>query len=417
MKTLADRLKEGMTIRGLRQADVVEKTGINKGALSSYLSGRYEPKQNNIFLLAQALNVNEAWLMGADVPMERAKTINFNETPTTCPFNSALKKLQNNNYDLTAEEQEALKQTLPEVSKRASKVFEKMYLQLSELHETGDSNMPEIGKRIRARREELGMTQEELAVKLGYKSKTTIAKIENGTNDIVQSKVFEFAHVLETTPAYLMGLTRFDESCSGKEASDEKVIKPAQNLLKFYGGAKKLMENYEQLSDLNKKKVIDYSNSLLAVQKMEEEQGYQYIQSPTSATIVEFHPKQESKIIALPYFRAGASAGTGIFILGNEAEDEIELPALPEYEAADFAIDVNGDSMEPDFFNEDIALVQRDAEMYVGDIGVFIVNGDAFIKELGEKELISKNKEYKNIPVRENDNVVCMGKVIGKVIY
>ena len=55
MKTLADRLKEGMTIRGLRQADVVEKTGINKGALSSYLSGRYEPKQNNIFLLAQAL--------------------------------------------------------------------------------------------------------------------------------------------------------------------------------------------------------------------------------------------------------------------------------------------------------------------------------------------------------------------------
>ena len=83
MKTLADRLKEGMTIRGLRQADVVEKTGINKGALSSYLSGRYEPKQNNIFLLAQALNVNEAWLMGADVPMERAKTINFNETPTT----------------------------------------------------------------------------------------------------------------------------------------------------------------------------------------------------------------------------------------------------------------------------------------------------------------------------------------------
>ena len=46
--------------------------------------------------------------------------------------------------------------------------------------------MPEIGKRIKARREELGMTQEELAARLGYKSKTTIAKIENGTNDIVQ---------------------------------------------------------------------------------------------------------------------------------------------------------------------------------------------------------------------------------------
>lgn len=65
--------------------------------------------------------------------------------------------------------------------------------------------MAEIGKRIKQKREELKITQEELAVKLGYKSKTTIAKIENGTNDIVQSKVVEFAKALNTTVAYLMG--------------------------------------------------------------------------------------------------------------------------------------------------------------------------------------------------------------------
>lgn len=79
MSTLADRLKEGMSLRGLRQADIVEKTGINKGALSSYISGRYQPKQNNIFLLAKALDVNEAWLMGADVPMERATMADIDE--------------------------------------------------------------------------------------------------------------------------------------------------------------------------------------------------------------------------------------------------------------------------------------------------------------------------------------------------
>ena len=73
--------------------------------------------------------------------------------------------------------------------------------------------------------------------------------------------------------------------------------------------------------------------------------------------------------------------------------------------------------MEPDFSHEDIALVQRDAEMHIGDVGVFIVNGDAFIKELGRNELISRNKKYKNIPIHEGDNVVCMGKVIGKVMY
>lgn len=71
MSTTSKRIQEVMELRGLKQTDLVEKTGISKGALSSYISGRYVPKQNNTFLIAKALNVNEAWLMGADVPMER----------------------------------------------------------------------------------------------------------------------------------------------------------------------------------------------------------------------------------------------------------------------------------------------------------------------------------------------------------
>lgn len=74
MKTIAERIKEGMEIRQLKQTDLVEKTGISKGALSSYISGRYQPKQNNIYLIAKALDVSEAWLMGVDVPMERSST-------------------------------------------------------------------------------------------------------------------------------------------------------------------------------------------------------------------------------------------------------------------------------------------------------------------------------------------------------
>lgn len=65
--------------------------------------------------------------------------------------------------------------------------------------------MADIGKRIKIKREALGMTQDELAIKLGYKNKSTIAKIETGANDIVQSKVIEFAKVLNTSIAYLMG--------------------------------------------------------------------------------------------------------------------------------------------------------------------------------------------------------------------
>lgn len=71
MATTSERIKEAMENLGLKQADLVDRTGISKGALSSYISGRYLPKQTNIYLIAKALNVSEAWLMGADVPMKR----------------------------------------------------------------------------------------------------------------------------------------------------------------------------------------------------------------------------------------------------------------------------------------------------------------------------------------------------------
>lgn len=71
--------------------------------------------------------------------------------------------------------------------------------------------MSNIGERIKKRRKELGMTQEDLSNKLGYKSKTTIAKIENGTNDIMQNRVIDFAKALHTTPAYLMGYSDLNE--------------------------------------------------------------------------------------------------------------------------------------------------------------------------------------------------------------
>ena len=65
--------------------------------------------------------------------------------------------------------------------------------------------MLEIFKRIRARREELGISQEELAKRLGYKSRSSINKIEKGENDIPQYKIVAFAQALQTTPECLMG--------------------------------------------------------------------------------------------------------------------------------------------------------------------------------------------------------------------
>lgn len=69
--TFANRIKKAMDLQNVKQVDLVNITGIQKSSLSQYISGKVVPKQNNVYLLAKALNVNEAWLMGYDVSIER----------------------------------------------------------------------------------------------------------------------------------------------------------------------------------------------------------------------------------------------------------------------------------------------------------------------------------------------------------
>lgn len=71
MDTIAQRIKKALSLRDMKQSELVAMTKISKSSISTYVSGTYEPKQRNIYKIAKALNVNEAWLMGYDVPMER----------------------------------------------------------------------------------------------------------------------------------------------------------------------------------------------------------------------------------------------------------------------------------------------------------------------------------------------------------
>jgi transcriptional regulator with XRE-family HTH domain len=68
---LKDRLQEAMDRKGWKAVDLVNKTGIPKNTISYYLSGRTEPKSDRLYILGQALDVSEAWLLGYDVPMHR----------------------------------------------------------------------------------------------------------------------------------------------------------------------------------------------------------------------------------------------------------------------------------------------------------------------------------------------------------
>lgn len=70
-ESFASRMNQAMLLRNIKQSDLVQLTKIGKSAISQYCSGKYEPKQKGIYLIATALSVSEAWLMGYDVPMER----------------------------------------------------------------------------------------------------------------------------------------------------------------------------------------------------------------------------------------------------------------------------------------------------------------------------------------------------------
>lgn len=86
-----------------------------------------------------------------------------------------------------------------------------------------------VGERIKNRRIELNMTQEELAHKLGYKHKTSINKIESGAQDPPQKKIIAFARALDTTPDILMGWTE-DSSEKGTYYTDNETAKIAQEM-------------------------------------------------------------------------------------------------------------------------------------------------------------------------------------------
>lgn len=83
MTDFNQRLKQAIAIRNISQTELCSRTGIPKSAMSQYLSGAFKPKQKRTYLLAKALNVNEAWLMGyEDVPMERNEQIESNISET-----------------------------------------------------------------------------------------------------------------------------------------------------------------------------------------------------------------------------------------------------------------------------------------------------------------------------------------------
>ncbi len=238
-------------------------------------------------------------------------------------------------------------------------------------------------------REKKGITQDELAIKLGYTSRSTIAKIESGKADITQTKVKELAKILNTTTGYL--IDGINTTSSNNQINQEE---------------KDLLAKFNKLNTLGKNEAKKRVEELTQIDK------YTINNIDEELSITE-EDIQEIKLYEIP-----ASAGTGSFIDCDVPYEikKVDLTVAPQARRADFALYVRGDSMEPDYYDGDIVFVREQPKVDNGQIGIFIYDDVSYIKKYSIQDdgiyLISLNDKYKPIKVDKNTPFRTCGLVL-----
>lgn len=230
-----------------------------------------------------------------------------------------------------------------------------------------------FGEKIKSARKAKGFTQKQLAAKINA-AHNSISDWENDKNKPDPDTIELLCGVLEITPNYLL-------------AASPEDFSPKDKLL---------VRRYNDLDPIGQSHV----DAVLQWETERMQQLEQTATTPAATRIINY------------YYRL-ASAGTGQIIFDMPPTKRIEIPAIPEYEKADYAIGVNGNSMEPVYHDGDTLLVEMTDSVDIGEIGIFLVNGESFVKKRGETELISLNLGSKNVPL--NEDARCLGKVIGKI--
>lgn len=229
-------------------------------------------------------------------------------------------------------------------------------------------------------RSKSGYTQAQVAEMLGIKG-NTLSGYETGASEpdidtyLQLCKIYDLDYVSILEKAY--NLKPMDEIALSIDEQDH-------------------IKKYRSLDPLDKKAV----DGLLDTLSHRQEQAKEFI---------EFEPP-----MLLPYYGHIASAGTGQFVFDDIPPEMIEVENNHINMQANFAVGVNGDSMEPTYSDGDVLLIKKQPSVNVGEIGIFMINGEAFVKEFAGSTLKSHNDKFDDIPV--TDQTICLGKVLGKHI-
>ncbi|EPW71934.1 XRE family transcriptional regulator [Streptococcus agalactiae] len=234
-----------------------------------------------------------------------------------------------------------------------------------------------IGSKIKELRKNKGLTQKELAILVNM-GDTTIANYEKGFRTPKKNTLFKLANALSVT---------IDELFPPINKETVVHLHPQSNITEIN---KKVVLLDKELKEPRHSDWIKYGENLLSEQN----------------TVTD--------LFSYNYYDQALSAGTGQYL--NEVNVEtIELPVNID---ADFVVPVYGDSMEPEYYSGDYVFVKLSVELSDGDIGVFELCGDAYIKQLlinaDGAFLHSLNSKYEDIPIDKDSDFRIIGEIIGK---
>ena len=230
-----------------------------------------------------------------------------------------------------------------------------------------------IGSRIKQRREELGYTQPKLAELVGV-SKGTIGNYESNVSSPNEDILFKLFDILKCDANFLYQDNIDWESFDEANPSEKEHLK-----------------KYRKLDSYGKKAVDELINT-----------EYERCEAAKNNIVFTFRKLSENKV----------SAGTGFDLNDPDQWKSIDVVDTPEARRADFAVEVEGRSMEPDYYDGDIVYIELASEVPIGQVGLFIQNGKGYIKEAGNGHIISRNPKYDDI-YPEDGEIECKGRVIG----
>lgn len=127
--------------------------------------------------------------------------------------------------------------------------------------------------------------------------------------------------------------------------------------------------------------------------------------------------EQKGWVTYINLYDLAVSAGTGEPLGDTYYTTRVELPTEKVPENAHCCLRVSGDSMEPAYKDGDIVFVQRlgNGRLREGEVGIFSLNGEGYIKQLGQRQLLSFNPKYPPIPIGPYDRLECQGRVLSKL--